>query len=122
MMAKDDPSGVTGLIKPRALPAPALRQNAELPPESDLVFTRAAVSEALAKGGKGASQPWENPATGARGSVTPIASSYDENGMTCHDFLASYTRNGAESWLQGEACRFAQGRWEVRSMKPWQRT
>ena len=44
------------------------------------------------------------------------------NGTTCRDFLASYVRNGAESWMQGEACRGQQGRWEVRHMKPWRRT
>jgi hypothetical protein len=31
-------------------------------------------------------------------------------------------RNGSESWLQGEACRGQQGRWEVRQMRPWRRT
>ena len=122
MLAKDDQSDVTGSIKPRALPSPELRQSAELPPESDLAYTRAAVSEILSKGGKGASQPWENPATGARGTVTPISSAYSENGLTCHDFLASYMRNGSEAWLQGEACRFMQGKWEVRNIRPWQRT
>ena len=44
------------------------------------------------------------------------------DGMTCRDFLASYVRNGAESWLQGEACRGGPGPWEVRHMKPWRRT
>jgi surface antigen len=66
--------------------------------------------------------PWENPQTGARGTVTPIAEAYDQDGVTCHDFLASYVRNGSESWLQGEACRQGKGRWEVRHMKPWRRT
>ena len=42
--------------------------------------------------------------------------------LACRDFLASYVRNGTESWMQGEACRGQQGRWEVRHMKPWQRT
>ena len=66
--------------------------------------------------------PWENVKTGARGTVTPIASAYTEHGMTCHDFLASYVKNGAESWLQGEACRAGRGKWEVRNLRPWQRT
>jgi 17 kDa outer membrane surface antigen len=92
-----------------------------MPPETDLVVARAAVRELLTKGGKDSSVPWENPATGARGTVTPIASAYNQDGTTCHDFLASYVRNGTESWLQGEACRFS-GKWEVRHMKPWQRT
>ena len=43
------------------------KESAELPPEHDLVYARAAASAVLSQGIKGASQPWENPATGARG-------------------------------------------------------
>jgi hypothetical protein len=100
----------------------ASNQDPTLPPEHDLVAARAAVSEVLSKGGKDTSLSWENPRTGARGTVTPIASAYSQDGQTCHDFLASYIRDGSESWLQGEACRAKQGRWEVRHMKRWQKT
>jgi surface antigen len=86
-------------------------------PETDTAL-RAAASELLARNEATASLPWENPRTGARGTVTPIAKSYKQAGLTCRDFLASYVRDGAESWLQGEACRGEQG-WEVRSLKPW---
>jgi hypothetical protein len=34
------------------------------------------------------------------------------------DFLASYVKNGSESWLQGEACRAERGKWEVRNLRP----
>jgi hypothetical protein len=82
----------------------------------------AAVSEALGKGGSNTSVPWEDPATGARGTVTPLSSAYVQHGTTCRDFLASYVRGSSEAWLQGEACRSAQDRWEVRNMRPWRRT
>lgn len=95
---------------------------AELPPDSDLVYTRAAAAEVLTRGGKDISVPWENPRTGARGTVTPIASAYSQDGLTCRDFLASYVREKSESWLQGEACRQPKGTWEVRSLKPWKRS
>ena len=107
----------TGTLRP-ATPKPV----AAMPPEHDLMIARAAVSEVLTNGGKDTSMPWENPSTGARGTVTPIASAYSQDGRTCRDFLASYVRDGSESWLQGEACRVSQGKWEVRHMKPWQRT
>jgi surface antigen len=107
----------TGSVRP-ATP----RQAASLPPENDLVVARAAVSELMTRGGKDTSVPWENPRTGARGTITPIASAYSQDGFTCQDFLASYVRDGSESWMQGEACRQHQGRWEVRNLKPWQRT
>ena len=65
--------------------------------------------------------PWENPATGARGTITPLAAAYRDNGVECRDFLASYVHDKAEAWMQGEACRNSGGQWEVRSLKPWRR-
>jgi hypothetical protein len=49
---------------------------------------RAAVNEMLARGGKDTSMPWENPDTGARGTITPLASAYTQEGSTCRDFQA----------------------------------
>jgi surface antigen len=95
---------------------------AEPPAEGDLAIARAAASEVLTKGGKDVSMPWENPHTGARGTITPLASAYHQDGTTCRDFLASYVKNGSESWLQGEACRAERGKWEVRSLRPWKNT
>lgn len=91
------------------------------PTEADLAFARNAVSDVLSKGDKDASQPWQNPQTGARGSVTPLARAYAaDQGRTCRDFLASYVNGRTERWMQGAACRSARGRWEISSMKPWQ--
>jgi surface antigen len=69
----------------------------------------------------GASGPWENPLTGARGTITPLAAVYRDNGIECRDFLASYVRENGEAWMQGEACRNGFGRWEVRNFRPWRR-
>ena len=77
---------------------------------------------ACARPEKDASQPWENPGTGARGTVTPIADAYTQDGFQCRDFLASYIREGAESWLQGGACRIHQGKWTVRTLRPLKRS
>jgi surface antigen len=105
----------TGAMRP-------LRSLTSLPSEQDLAVARAAVIEFLGRGGSDSSMPWENPRTGARGTITPIASAYNQDGVTCRDFLASYVRDGNEAWMQGEACRIPQGKWEVRTMKPWNRT
>jgi surface antigen len=114
---------VTGAVAARPVSAAAPAAAAgELPADGDLAFARAAASEALAKDGKTTSVPWENPRTGARGTVTPIAAAYTQDGFVCRDFLASYVRQGTESWLQGEGCRIHQGRWEVRAMRPWKKT
>jgi surface antigen len=111
--ARMDDNEVTGSIGPGATgPAPT---------ESDLAFARNAASDVLTKGDKDASQPWENPDTGARGSVTPLAQAYSSDGRTCRDFLASYVNGSNESWLQGAACQIDHGRWEIHTLKPWRR-
>ncbi|MGA7806318.1 RT0821/Lpp0805 family surface protein [Bradyrhizobium sp.] len=92
------------------------------PTDSDLAFARNAASDVLTRGNKDSSQPWENPQTGARGSVTPVAAAYaDDDGRTCRDFLASYVNGKTEAWLQGAACQNGHGRWEIHTLKPWRR-
>jgi surface antigen len=103
---------VTGSIGVRSSSGPA-------PTEGDLAFARNAASDVLTRGDKDSSQPWENPETGARGSVTPVAQAYSSEGRTCRDFLASYVNGHSESWLQGAACQSGQGRWEIHTLKPW---
>jgi len=105
----DDSEVVTGSVEPA-------------PTESDLVFARTAASDVLTRGDKDSSQPWQNPETGARGSVTPLAQAYaNGDGRTCRDFLASYVNGRTESWLQGAACQSSHGRWEIHTLKPWKR-
>ena len=107
---------VTGSIGPAAQTSPAT------PTETDLAFARNAASDVLARGEKDASQPWENPETGARGSVTPLAQAYSSDGRTCRDFLASYVNGSSESWLQGAACQTGHGQWEIHKLKPWRQS
>ena len=109
----------TGSILP---PAPKPTQSTASAAENDLAYAKAAATEVLARHEKGASQPWENPGTGARGTVTPLADAYTQDGFQCRDFLASYIRDGSESWLQGDACRIHQGKWTVRTLRPLKRT
>jgi surface antigen len=86
--------------------------------EVDLAYARATAADALARGGRDLSTPWENPHTGAGGNITPLAAAYNDGNVTCRDFLASYVQGQAQSWLQGEACHGVHGQWEVRSLKP----
>ncbi len=108
-----DKGEVTGAI------APTAKSAAALPNDNDLDLARAAAAQALAADGK--SVPWENPRTGARGTITPIANAYTQDGFVCRDFLASYVHAGNEAWLQGEGCRVHQGKWEVRTLRPWKK-
>ena len=115
---------VTGSAQTPTLRASAAAATSGLPSDTDLVFARMAIVEVLKRNSKEVSAPWENPSSGARGTVTPIASAYARDGMTCHDFLASYVRRGSpESWLQGQACRANKREaWEVKSLRPWTRS
>jgi surface antigen len=113
MLAKMGYDEVTGSIAPGG-PAPT---------ETDLAFARNAASDVLTKGDKDSSQPWQNPETGARGSVTPLAQAYaSDDGRTCRDFLASYVNGKTENWLQGSACHNGNGRWEIHTLKPWRQS
>lgn len=113
---EDDKPDYTATVSPTRAPS------SEASPESDLLYARAAATELLARE-KDASAPWSNPRTGARGTVMPLATAYTQDGQTCRDFLTSYVRQGSEAWLQGEACRVADGgKWEVRKLKPWKRS
>jgi surface antigen len=111
--AKMSDNEVTGSLKP----------GEPTPTESDLAFARNAASDVLTKGDKDSSQPWQNPETGARGSVTPLAQAYSaDDGRTCRDFLASYVNGKSESWLQGAGCKGGNGHWEIHTLRPWRQS
>jgi hypothetical protein len=110
--AKMDEGEPTGSVSPA-------KTRGAAPTEADLAFARNAASDVLTKGDKDSSQAWENPETGARGSVTPLAQVYSDDGRTCRDFLASYVNGASESWLQGAGCQTCHGRWEIHTLKPW---
>ena len=113
-LARLEEKDVTGAITPPAPPP--------VPTDSDMAFARTAASDVLTKGDKDSSQPWENPETGARGSVTPLSQAYAaDDGRTCRDFLASYVKGRTESWMQGAACKGGHGRWEIQTIRPWKR-
>jgi hypothetical protein len=115
-----DRSDRTGTITPP--PGSKEAAHLPLPPAADLAYARAAVTAVLSRGEKDTSMPWENPTTGARGTVTPLASAYTQDGQMCRDFLASFVSGSSQAWLQGEACKQQQGDWEVRTLKPWKRS
>jgi surface antigen len=118
----DNEPQVTGAIKSstNASPGTSSKASPQASPQSelDLAYARAAATEALSRGSKDASLPWQNPHSGARGSITPLATSYSEAGMACRDFLASYMHGESQDWLEGAACRTASGTWEIRRLKP----
>jgi len=123
-LVSTDDSGpqVTGTIKPSANASSSIPSKSSPQASSqaslDLAYARAAATEALSRGSGDASLPWQNPHSGARGNITPLATSYSEAGMACRDFLASYMHGDSQDWLEGAACRTASGTWEIRRLKP----
>jgi surface antigen len=109
---------VTGTISPSAKASSGTPSKSSSQAELDLVYARAAAAEALSRGSRDASLPWQNPHSGAGGNITPLATSYSEAGMDCRDFLASYRHGDSQDWLEGAACRTASGTWEIRRLKP----
>ena len=118
---KGDKPEQTASLRPSPAPTAPPAQ-AAASSENDLAYARAAAALVLARTDKDPSQNWENPGTGARGTVTPTAGAYTQDGFQCRDFLASYIRDGAESWLQGDGCRIHQGKWTVRMLRPLKRS
>ncbi len=117
LTSKDDADLTTGSIV-RTSDQITRIADAQPPTDGDLAYARAAASDALARGAKDSSVPWQNPRTGAGGNITPLATSYSEGGLPCRDFLASYVHGGSQEWLQGTACRTGRGTWEVKRLKP----
>ena len=117
-LVSTDESAVTGTINSPANGSSAMPSKGSSQAELDLSYARAAAAEALAHGSRDASLPWQNPHSGARGNITPLATSYSEAGTACRDFLASYMHGESQDWLEGAACRTASGTWEVRRLKP----
>jgi surface antigen len=119
LVSSDDGSSqVTGSINASDKPAAGSPAKASPQADLDLAYARAAATEALSRGSRDASLPWQNPHSGARGNITPLATSYSEAGMACRDFLASYMHGDAQDWLEGAACRSASGAWEIKRLKP----
>jgi surface antigen len=88
---------------------------------ADWNLAAAALREALGQPEDGASIPWSNPSTGSRGTVTPVAAAYVQDGFACRNFLASHVAE-RESWFEGTACRIHRGDWEIRSRRPLQKS
>jgi surface antigen len=117
LVEKGDPRDVTG-----SLPLQSTRASGDGMSATDWGLATAALREALGKEEEGISVPWQNPSTGVRGTVTPVASAFVQEGFTCRNFLASHIGGSREGWFQGTACRVHRGEWDVRTTRPLQKS
>ncbi len=88
----------------------------------DWSLAKSALRQALGREEAGASQPWENPTSGARGTITPVAAIYEKGGFACRNFIVSHVHDSKENWYEGTACRIHRGQWDVTASRPLQRS
>lgn len=101
----------TGMVDEAALTTGSIRQSAPVPDGkaphgiigSDWTAAKRALHEALDAPAPDPSVPWENAATGARGTATPLGPA---DAAGCRDFLIAVV-DGKEPdrWIRGAACR-----------------
>jgi surface antigen len=116
---KADAGDITGSLSLQ--PAATASAKGALSP-IDWAIAKSALREVLGRGEAGSSQPWENPTTGARGTVTPVAAIYEKDGFPCRNFIVGGVRDGRESWYEGTACRIHRGNWDVMTTRPLQKS
>jgi surface antigen len=114
-----DEEVATGSIKPQPVAAAAPVVPTTTVPDVDWRASKSAFSQAMNRTDAGASVMWENPVTGAHGSITPLAKAGpSEHGRTCRTFLLSRVHGEDESWHQGEACLAGKAGWKVVVVRP----
>jgi surface antigen len=100
---------ITGSVHPRVTQASAPLPEGSAPKgiaEADWAEAKAALDLALRSPDKDPSIPWENKASGASGTATPIGAAR----AGCRDFMISVVdAKAGDRWLQGEACRARAG-------------
>lgn len=100
---------ITGSVRPHVTPVSAPLPQGAAPKgiaEPDWAEAKAALDQALSSREKDPSIPWENKASGASGTATPIG----PERAGCRDFMISVVdAKAGDRWVQGEACRARSG-------------
>ena len=79
--------------------------------KDDFEIAGAVMRKALDEGEDGRAYPWNNPATSASGTVTPLAP-FTRQGLRCRGAAFTITTRGETSRSQWNLCRTAEG-WKV---------
>ena len=79
--------------------------------QEDFEIAGAVMRKALDEGEDGHAYPWNNRATAASGTVTPLAA-FTRQGMRCRGAAFAITTRGETSRSQWNLCRTAEG-WKV---------
>jgi surface antigen len=84
---------------------------------SDLVYMQQNTQTSLETIPSNQTSSWNNPGSGNAGSTTPIRT-YQSNGRYCREYRQTVVINGREEQAYGNACRQADGSWQVTSAQP----
>lgn len=80
-----------------------------------------ALGIALDPQGSGAPVRWDNPATGVKGSFTPVGEAQAVDGLICRAFISELGGSHTGQSQQGTGCRDKSGDWTVSDIKPWKK-
>ena len=82
---------------------------------------RAALARALEPAGKATAVDWENPKSGARGSIVATGEAYVKDERTCRPFAADVGGAAPLTSVVGTGCLDKSGEWTVSDVKPWKK-
>jgi surface antigen len=86
---------------------------AKLTPE-DREINRKCINKMMTEGKTGQVGRWHNPNTGNGGTVTPTGKARKSGGSVCRPFSETITlADGRSETISGQACRGADGSWQV---------
>jgi surface antigen len=81
--------------------------------QNDLQYANRATQTSLESGQPGQPLPWNNPQSGAYGTVTPQRYYQASGGQYCREFQQTITVGGQTQDGYGTACRQPDGTWKI---------
>jgi surface antigen len=81
--------------------------------EKDKEMAVRAANQAFEYGQTGRRSTWQNPDTGASGSVTPTRTYQIESGQYCREYTQEIQVGGERQQSYGTACRQPDGSWKI---------
>lgn len=80
---------------------------------NDRVALQRTTQETLETERSGVARPWRNPDSGVQGAVTADPAYQDADGRHCRPFSQTAKVGGEDSTVRGNACRNADGSWQI---------
>lgn len=108
-----DDEGSTGTITPRD------ERFSNSMTDRDWTLAKGAVLAAIESREGQAPTTWDNPETGTKGTVSPLAGAFAADGGLCRSFIAAVAEGIETSYYEGRACRKGTDPWTVMESTAW---